>query len=207
MPDYGKFSRDELLNLAQERDQLTDEARADLDAELSIRRVARTEIQSYARETISQKRREERDTRPKMFHDGRSNKKLFGKKNLVSHPRRRVEEFDTTVWFVMGIPLVPLYSCRIRRFSRRWWNLCWPGTIHVLETRPRDWRQIFGTWSTAAVVTAAVFLTLFLFTHYRQYKQSSRPVRFVEDYFCSAFFSAAFFASTVHGGTMLFSRA
>jgi hypothetical protein len=165
VPDYANLSRDELLNLAQERGQLTDEARGDLSAELSIRRITPTEIKSYAQETIAQKRREERSSRLKVLYEGK-NKKLFGKKNLVAHPGRRVEEFDTTVWFVVGIPLVPLYSCRIRRFSPRWWNLCWPTTVHVLKTRPRDWEQIMGTWIKAAVVAAALFLVLILFARY-----------------------------------------
>jgi hypothetical protein len=165
VPDYGKLSRDELLNLAQERGQLTDEARADLDAELSFRGVTTTEIKSYARETVAQKRREESAKRPKVLYEG-NNKKLFGKKNLVTHPRRRVEEFDTTVWFVVGIPLVPLYSCRVRRFSPRWWNWCWPVTLHLLKTRPRDWEQIIGTWVKAAVIAATLFLGLVLLARY-----------------------------------------
>ena len=166
MPDYSNLSRDELINLAQERGQLTDEARADLNAELSSRGVTALEIKSYAQETIAQKRREESATRPKVFYEGK-NKQLFGKKNLVSRRRRRVEEFDTTVWFVLGIPLVPLYSCRVRRFSRRWWNLCWPVTIHVIATRPLDWEQIIGTWTKAAVVMAALLLVIFVYTRYR----------------------------------------
>jgi hypothetical protein len=166
VPDYGNLSRDELLNLAQERGQLTDEARADLSAELSLRGVTAAEIKSHAQETIAQKRREERDARPKMFHDGRGNKKLFGKKNQVFHARRRVEEFDTTIWFVLGIPLVPLYSCRVRRFSPRWWNLCWPTTVHLLKSRPRDWEQIVGTWIKAAVVAAALYLGLVLYARH-----------------------------------------
>jgi hypothetical protein len=34
MPEYQHLTRDELLNLAQERDQLTDEARLALDSEI-----------------------------------------------------------------------------------------------------------------------------------------------------------------------------
>lgn len=43
----------ELLNLAQERGQLTDQARVALDAEIANRGVTSDEIQSYARQTIS----------------------------------------------------------------------------------------------------------------------------------------------------------
>jgi hypothetical protein len=158
MPDYQNLSRDELLNLTQSRDQLTDEARFALDAELASRQVNVEEVRSYARETVAQERaKERRMERSKFSHQGR-NKRFLGKKNRHHDPKRRIEEFDTTLWFMLGIPLVPLASYRIRRRFRRWWTLCPSTKLHILETRPRDWEQILLTWGKNAAVLVALFL-------------------------------------------------
>jgi hypothetical protein len=160
LPDYKLLTRDELLNLAQQRDQLTDEGRLALDTEIATRNVGPNEIQSYARETLAQKRIEERRTgRSRYFYETRY-KRFLGKKNRQLDLRRRVEEFDTTLWFVVGIPFVPLASYRIRRRFRRWWNPCPATQLHILETRPRDWKQILLTWGITAVIIVALYLLM-----------------------------------------------
>ncbi len=120
MADYQYLTQDELLNLAQQRDQLTDEARFELDAEISKRRLGATEIVGYARESLAQRRAAEgRIKRSRSFYETR-NKRFIGKRNRRLDPRLRVEEFDTTLWFVILIPIFPLGTCRIRRRFQRW---------------------------------------------------------------------------------------
>jgi hypothetical protein len=165
MPDYQRRTLDELLNLAQERGELTDEARFALDAELAERKVTTADIHSYARATLAQKRAEERrNQRSRRFYETRY-QQFFGKKNRYIDPRNRVEEFDTTLWFVLGLPIIPLRSYRIRRTFRRWWTFCPPTQLRILESRPRDWEQILLTW--VKIGLCLLFLAVFLRFKYR----------------------------------------
>lgn len=47
MPDYHHLTDDELLHIAEERHQLTDEARQTLDAELHSRKLTRADLDTY----------------------------------------------------------------------------------------------------------------------------------------------------------------
>jgi hypothetical protein len=82
MPDYHSLTRDELLNLAQECNQLTDEARQELDAELSLRNVTPNETTSYGSTTISRQKTLEGRKRSDVVYKTR-NKQFFGKKNSI----------------------------------------------------------------------------------------------------------------------------
>ena len=118
MPDYQHLTRDELLNLAQERDQLTDEARLALDSEITTRQIKTDEISAYARESLAQAKIAERRTmRSSTYYESR-NRKFLGRKNRKPDPRSRMDEFDTTLWFILWIPLFPISSHRIRRRFR-----------------------------------------------------------------------------------------
>jgi hypothetical protein len=168
VPDYQHLTRDELLNLTQDRKQLTDEARLALDAEISQRRVTADEIQSYARETKAQERAAERraQRRSSSFVESK-NKKLYGKKNYHCDDRKRVEEFETTLWVVLGIPLIPLRSYKIRRLFRKWWNPCASVQIRILKIGPLDWDQVFQTWLRWGVPVLLGFCLLFLVANRR----------------------------------------
>ena len=77
MPDYQNLTRDELLNLAQERNQLTDEARIAFEAELANRRVDAQEIRAYAQQTISRERAEKRRKEQSRFFQETRNKEVL----------------------------------------------------------------------------------------------------------------------------------
>lgn len=161
MPDYQYLTEDELLSLAQQKDQFTNAARYDLDAELSKRRIGAVEVTHYAGELLAEQKADERKIqRSRNFYETR-NKRFIGKKNRKLDPRLRVDEFDTTLWIVFWIPLVPLGSYRIRRRFRRLWNPCRPRRLHVLEMKPRDWEQILFTWVKTAAVLFGLGLALF----------------------------------------------
>jgi len=161
MADYRYLTQDELLNLSQQRDQLTDEARFELDSEISKRGMGATEVAGYARESLAeQKAIERRIKRTRNFYETR-NKRFIGKRNRKLDPRSRVDEFETTLWFVVWIPVFPLGSYRIRRRFRRWWNPCRSRRLHILETKPRDWEQILMTWVKAATILLGLCLALF----------------------------------------------
>ena len=155
MPDYQYLTQDELLNLAQQKDYLTDEARLELESEINRRQIGAAEVAGYASETVARERAEERRRkRSRSVYEGR-NKRFLGKKNRNVDSAGRIEEFDTTLWFIVWIPIVPLGSYRIRRRFQRWWNPCRSPRVHILETRARDWNQIFATWlKTGAIIVA-----------------------------------------------------
>jgi hypothetical protein len=54
VPDYQYRTQDELLNLAQQRDPVTDEAWVELDSEISTRGIGTAEMVSCARESLAQ---------------------------------------------------------------------------------------------------------------------------------------------------------
>jgi len=87
MPNYEQLTRDELLNLAQEREQLTAEARDLFEgAELASRKITADEIQSYAREAAADERvKERRKERSRYTYETRSTR-FLGKKNRVPGP-------------------------------------------------------------------------------------------------------------------------
>ena len=160
MPDYQYLTEDELLSLAQQKDQLTEEARYELDAELGKRRIGAVEIAHYARESLAQQKAEERKVqRSRNFYETR-NRRFVGKKSRKLEPRLRVDEFDTTLWFIFWIPLVPLGSYRIRHRFWRLWNPCRSKRLHILETRRRDWEQIVWTWAKTAAILLGVCLAV-----------------------------------------------
>ena len=156
MPDYQQLTTDELLNIAQQRKHLTDEARSLLDSELVRRNISALEIQTFARRLQANERAEERKRTRLINSYQNRNKQFLGKKNFRRDPRKRIDEFDTTLWFIVAIPIFPISSHRIRRHSRRWWNLCPSDTIHILKTKPRDWQQILMTWCKTAAVLLAI---------------------------------------------------
>jgi hypothetical protein len=155
MPDYQHLTHDELLRLALEKDQLTDEARLVLDAEISSRRISSSDIASFQDEFLAAQAEEDRDVRAVAASSGSHiGKKFFGMKNRTHDARFRIEEYDTTLWFfAFWFPIFPMGSYRIRRLFHRRWHLCTSDEFHVLQKLPkRDWEQILVTWIKAMVV-------------------------------------------------------
>jgi hypothetical protein len=140
MPDYQQLSRDEVLRLVLEKDQLTDEATALRERQKEIERA--TPRQTY--------------------------KEFRGVRTIATNARFRIEECDTTLWIVgFWIPIVPLTSFRIRRKFRRWWSVYVSDQYRVIERRPLDWEQILLTWIKTAAVLLLIWITLpFLLEHF-----------------------------------------
>jgi hypothetical protein len=156
-PNYGALTLDELLRLANQRDDLTDEARLALDAELSRRQVTPEVLAAGRAEMTKFEREQAREVRELSFGHGGIARKLFGKSHYVCDEQHRIEEFQTTLWFVLlWIPIFPIGTFQIRRRFRRWWQFWASERYHVIERLPRDWEQILLTW----IKTVAVLLAL-----------------------------------------------
>ena len=165
MFEYDNLTEDELLQLAVERDELTEEARLALDTELSRRRIGSDEIKVLEAEARAAREKEENLSVSNLFRG--ANKEFYGKGTYTHDVRNRVEEFDTTLWFVVFyFPLIPLGSYRIRRRFRSRWNIFASETVHVVRQLPRYWEQILLTWIKASAVLLALRLVLFYVLEY-----------------------------------------
>jgi hypothetical protein len=80
MPEYQDLTEEELLHLAGERQQLTDEARFRLDAELSRRGISRKQIEAYESESRTLREEEQRDV-GNVTTSGRIGKHFYGRSN------------------------------------------------------------------------------------------------------------------------------
>ena len=152
MPDYEHFSRNELLRIALDKRRLTEEARLAWDTELSRRGISNGDIGTFESEQASAEAADQKVVREVEFLYG-IGKKLSGRKNYSHDPRFRIEEFDSTLWFILfWMPIFPLATYRIRRRFRRWWNVCTSDSYRVIARLPRNWEQILVTWIKAMVV-------------------------------------------------------
>jgi hypothetical protein len=60
MPEYQYLTRDELLRLALERDQLTDDARLALDAQINNRRITSSDLACFKTESLAAQAEQDR---------------------------------------------------------------------------------------------------------------------------------------------------
>jgi hypothetical protein len=150
MQRYQHLTRDELMRLALERDELTEEAQLALDAEISSRQITSVDLSSFRAESLAAQTEQDRKIGP-ITTSAHIGKNFLGRKNLSQDPRLRIEEFDTTLWFfALWFPIFPIGTYRIRRLYRRRWSFCTSDAIHVLQKyRGRDWEQILVTWIKA----------------------------------------------------------
>ena len=147
-PEYEHLTEDELLHLAEERRTLTDEAAMRLDAELRRRGLDHEQVQSYACESEKIAREKKTDVRPRLLHG--IGTKFYGRANHTHDPRRRVQEYDTTLWFVLlFFPVIPLGTYRIKQLFRAAWNPFASDSVRVLERKALNWEQILVTWIKA----------------------------------------------------------
>ena len=162
MPDYQQLTNEEIMSLASQRGDLTDEARLALDCEQRSRNITPQTISSYAAETVRMKQAEALNIGIPRTHRG-IGRRFFGKNNYQLDSQFAFEEFDTTLWFVLfWFPLVPLGTYRVRRKRRRsWWRgILGEDDLSVIHKLRRNWEQIFLTWIEAVLITFAILLIL-----------------------------------------------
>jgi len=101
MPEYQSLTDDEVLQIATEREQLTDDARSMLDSELALRKLSIKDVQS---QKIAYERAEKLE-RARLGHKILSQRtfsrrgfgiNFFGKTNVRRDPAGHFEEYDAT---------------------------------------------------------------------------------------------------------------
>jgi hypothetical protein len=166
VPEYQQLTEDKLLNIAEDRQNLTDEARLALDAELNRRRLSSSNIDSYRlqRETADQADELKRAAPKFIFHYGLGQK--FRKSNRQRDPSGSFEKYDSTLWFViLWFPIFPMGTYTVRRSLTKWLGIVFASDQVALERHPRNWEQILLTWVKAVAVLFALRLAFLIMLH------------------------------------------
>lgn len=157
---YEQFADDELLKLAGEREQLMEDARLALESEMRRRGLVQADILTFNSE-IEQAEAERNTADIGVFHPYGIGKRFYGRQNRFADAMSGTEEYDTTLWVVaLWFPLVPLCSVRIRRKTGTVGSFLQHGAFEVVQPKPRDWGQIFKTWTLAVIAGTAVLFGL-----------------------------------------------
>lgn len=168
MLEYETLTEDELLNIVGESEQLTDEARMALEAELRRRNLSTQKIQAYAAESAAADEAEKlRRAAPKTISHGSFGRRFFGRANRRRDPSGNFELCESTLWFVvLWIPVYPIATFTVRRDLERWLGMVIASEPFAVERHSRNWEQILLTWVKAAAVLLALRLAyLFLIFH------------------------------------------
>lgn len=165
MPEYHNLTEDELLHIAGERDQLTADARSQLDAELVRRRISEAEILSYGVEfkaaDEAERARAKRMISGSSFDRSGIGTRFFGKSNLQRDPSGSFEEYDSTKWFVfLWFPVFPIGTFRVRRTISYLLGIPFKSYPEALERHTRDWEQILWTWIIAMSLLFAFIVVI-----------------------------------------------
>ena len=162
MPDYQRLTDDEILHLAEEREQLTENARLVLEGELHRRKISPSDIETYGiqRQALENTEKQKRAVHP-YIRDVGLGKKFLGKANRHHDLSNNFEHYDTTLWFVVfWFPVFPIASYTVRRVLERWWGGVAASKEIPLERHPRNWEQILLTWIKAMLVLWVIVLLL-----------------------------------------------
>ena len=153
--EYETKTDDELLRLAIDPSQLTYEANFALSTELLKRRLNPEDIQRLKEREEIQKKKDERNVGQLwVIHNFGLGKRRFGKADYKYYESRKLEEFTTTIFFlIFWFPLIPLGTYRIMRkksfFSTR---------FGVIEKLPLNWPQVLKVWAVALLAILALVL-------------------------------------------------
>jgi len=168
MAEYQHLKADELLQLAEEREQLTEEARLALDGELHRRRLSSSDVDFYRIEHAAAERAENLRVASRLTgisyisHVG-FGKKFLGKTNRHRDPEKLVEQYDATLWFVvLWFPVFPIATYTVRTDLERCLGMLVASDPIAIGRHPRNWEQILLTWVKAASVLLALRLTFLL---------------------------------------------
>jgi hypothetical protein len=166
IPEYQYLTTDEILRIASQKEQLTDEARMALETELTRRKLSDGEVQSYKEEYLAAERVEKvraanRITGSSWFSQRGVGFKFLGKSNGRRDPSGRVEEYESTQWFIIfWFPVYPVATFTVRRTLSRWLGIVPKSQPHTIQRHPRNWEQILTTWIKAALILWAILLLL-----------------------------------------------
>jgi hypothetical protein len=123
MLQYQHLTEDELLHVADESEQLTDEARLALESELRRRNLSTSEVKAYNRQCADDNEADKlRRARRQVIPNLGLGEKFLGKTNCRRDPSDLFELYESTLWFVvLWFPVYPFATYTVRRDLERWW--------------------------------------------------------------------------------------
>jgi hypothetical protein len=166
IPEYQYLTTDEVLRIASQKEQLTDEARMTLETELARRKLSDEEVQSYKVEYLAAERVEKARSANRIFGPSWSSHrgigfKFLGKSNGRRDPSGRFEEYESTQWFIIfSFPVFPVATFTVRRVLSRRLGIVFKSEPHTIQRHPRNWEQILATWIKAVLILWAILLML-----------------------------------------------
>jgi hypothetical protein len=171
MVQYQHLTEDELLHVADESEQLTDEARLALESELRRRNLSTSEVNAYKRKYADDNQADKlRRARRQVVPNLGLGKKFLGKTNRRRDPSDLFELYESTLWFVvLWFPVYPFATYTVRRDLERWLGMVFRSNEIALDRHPRNWAMILLTWVKASVFVLALRLMFLLVLQYPEW--------------------------------------
>jgi len=168
---YQQLTEDELLHIADEKEQLSDEARLALESELSRRNLSTSEVNAYKRQSADENEADKlRRARQQVVHNVGLGKKFFGKANCRRDPSDLFELCESTLWFVvLWFPVYPIATYTVRRDLERWLGMVFKSSEIALDRHPRNWEMILLTWVKASALVVGLRLVFLLLVHHPEW--------------------------------------
>jgi hypothetical protein len=164
MPNYEHLTDDELLRVAEDRNDLTDDARVVLDSELRRGNLSSVDVDSYKTGRVAEERAEQL-RRVNRFYIARAGfgMKFLGKTDRRPDPNGKAEYYIATLWFVVfWFPVFPVACYTVHHRFERWWGGDVASKEIAVERHPRNWQQILLTWVKAALVLMLLLVWIYL---------------------------------------------
>jgi hypothetical protein len=156
--EYRLKSDDEIMRLVLDQNQLTDEARQMLHAEMASRNISDEEMQNY-RDADRHDEQKERLREMRRKINGRD-RRWFGKWDREYDPETKMERFTTTVFIMIFIlPLIPVGTFRIRK-KRSFFS-----SPVAIEQLALNWEQVLTVWVIAAAMLFVVILAVKMYVY------------------------------------------
>ncbi|HEY1800151.1 MAG TPA: hypothetical protein VGG46_04375 [Terriglobales bacterium] len=152
--EYETKSNEELLRLATDPSQLTEEANYVLAIELRKRRLdAKEQIINFQQQENEQKQKQELDIGRLWFiYTFGIGRKRFCEGDYRYDPATQVEEFTTTIFILLfWVPLIPTGTYRVTRIKG-----FRPPKINAIDRLSLDWKQVMKVWLITLGVLSVV---------------------------------------------------
>jgi hypothetical protein len=165
---YEQMSDGALLRIAMERDELTPDARAALEAQLAKRGLKQHDVAQFADTYRAEVAEDEKGSPSRAWGFGTGFDRwpvwpstsgtigtvFYGRRDLKEMNNR--QQYQATRWFcVLWIPLIPLGTYIVHRTTTTWLGLF--DDVRRIRKVPLDWEQVFKTWAVAALVVAGLW--------------------------------------------------
>lgn len=171
MQQYEHLTEDELLHVADERDQLTDDARVALESELRRRNLSTSDIDEYRRQCADDNEADKvRRARRQIIPNLGLGRKFLGRANRRRDQSGLFELYESTLWFVvLWFPVYPIATYTVRRDLERWLGMEIASDEIALDRHSRNWEMILLTWVKASALLLAIRLSFLLLSHHPEW--------------------------------------